>query len=111
MNTNNDRTVIASSLFIVTFMMLDAMLSNEYDSIPRQAMSGLILVTMIASLEFVGLIRVAGPFAALIAATVFLTRGARIFSNLRTLSETDSGTWSGSSTTGGILWGEITPTQ
>lgn len=70
-------------------MVLDSLLSDEIDTIPRQAMMGLLLITMLSSLSFVGLDRFSGPFAALIAGTVFLTRGERIFRNLSTLARTE----------------------
>lgn len=90
MNTNNsDRVIIGSSVFILTFMLLDAILSEEYATIPNQAMKGLLLITMLSSLEFVGLSRIAGPFASVIACTVFLTRGERIFTKLTQLAKTD----------------------
>ena len=48
MNTNNsDRVIIGSSVFILTFMLLDAILSEEYATIPNQAMKGLLLITML----------------------------------------------------------------
>lgn len=88
-STNSDRVLISSSVFIITFMLLDAILNDEYTTIPRQAMMGLVLITMLSSLEFVGLGRIAGPFAAVIASTVFLTRGERIFTKLQSLANSD----------------------
>ena len=75
-------------------MTLDLILSDETEKIPRQAVGGLLLLMMLASLDIIGLGRIAGPFAALIAGTVFLTRGERIFTRLTELSDTGTVTTS-----------------
>lgn len=100
MNTNSDKVVVMSSVFIIAFMLLDAILNDESETIPRQAVNGLVLITMLSSLEFVGLGRVAAPFAALIASTVFLTRGERIFTKLTVLANTNPEFGEGGSTGG-----------
>lgn len=79
---NSDKVVLSSGVFIITFMMLDALLNAEYNKVPRELTGGLLLILMLSTFQFVGLGRVAGPFAALIAGTVFLTRGGRIYSRL-----------------------------
>lgn len=88
MNTqNSEKVIITSGIFIITFMMLDALLNGEYDKVPREVVGGLLLVFMLSTFQFVGLGRIAGPFAALIAGTVFLSRGGRIYEHLAQLAE------------------------
>lgn len=95
MNTPNNRLILASSVFITTFVLLDSVLNDEFDKIPRELVGSLVLVLMLSMFEFIGLAKIAGPFAALIASTVFLSRGARIFTKLQTLASTDEGDTSG----------------
>lgn len=90
MNTPNNRIILSSGFFIVTLMLLDATLNDEFDKIPREVIGGLVLVLMLSTFEFIGLAKIAGPFAALIAGTVFLSRGGRIFTRLSQLSEQDT---------------------
>lgn len=83
MNTqNSDKIIISSGVFIVVFMMIDALIAGEYEKVPREIVGGLLLIMMLSTFQFIGLGRIAGPFSALIAGTVFLTRGGRIYSNL-----------------------------
>lgn len=90
MNTPNNRIILSSGFFIVTLMLLDATLNDEFDKIPREVIGGIVLVLMLSTFEFIGLAKIAGPFAALIAGTVFLSRGGRIFTRLAQLSDTAS---------------------
>lgn len=87
---NSDKVIISSGVFIITFMMLDALLNGEYDKVPREVVGGLLLIFMLSTFQFVGLGRIAGPFAALIAGTVFLSRGGRIYSRLSALADEKS---------------------
>lgn len=89
MQQNSDKVVISSGVFIITFMLLDALLNSEYDKVPREIVGGLLLVLMLSTFQFIGLGRIAGPFAALIAGTVFLSRGGRIYTKLAQLSSTE----------------------
>jgi hypothetical protein len=88
MQQNSDKVILSSGVFIITFMLIDAMLAGEYDKAPREITGGLLLILMLSSFEFIGLRRIAGPFAALIAGTVFLSRGGRIYTHLAELART-----------------------
>lgn len=91
MKQNSDKVILTSGVFIITFMMLDALLNSEYDKVPREITGGLLLIFMLSTFQFIGLGRVAAPFATLIAGTVFLTRGGRIYSKLAAVaSEKDA---------------------
>jgi len=52
--------------------------------------------TNAVNIQFIGLGRIAGPFAALIAGTVFLSRGGRIYTKLAELASTEIISWRGS---------------
>lgn len=91
MNTqNSDKIVISSGVFIITFMLLDALLEEQFGKVPREIVGGLLLVFMLSTFQFIGLGRIAGPFATLIAGTVFLTRGGHIYTKLAALAQTDT---------------------
>jgi len=93
---NSDKVVLSSGVFIISFMMLDALVNGEYDKVPREIVGGLLLLLMLSTFQFIGLSKIAGPFAALIAGTVFLTRGGRIYTKLAEVARTDSENTSGS---------------
>lgn len=97
----SSKLVLSSGFFIVAFMALDATLNDEFDKIPREIIGGLVLVFLLSTFDFIGLGKLAGPFAVLIASTVFLTRGSRIFSKLRAISDTNS-------SDGGLVTGGFT---
>lgn len=107
MNTPSNKLIISSGIFIVTFMMLDAILNDEFEKVPREIIGGLVLVLMLSMFDFIGLGRIAGPFATLIAGTVFLTRGGRIATKLGALSGEQDADGTGSQSGGS--WD--TPTQ
>jgi hypothetical protein len=109
MNTSNsDKTIITSGVFIITFMFADALLSGEYDKVPREIVGGILLIFMLTTFQFIGLARLAGPFAVLIAGTVFLTRGNRIYTRLAEFAKTDRGnTSNGGNGSGGIRSGYV----
>lgn len=89
--TNSNKLVISSGFFIVIMVALDASLNSEFEKIPREIVGGIVLVLLLGTFDFIGLGRLAGPFAVLIAGTVFLSRGNHILSKLRALSSQESG--------------------
>lgn len=99
-NIRSEKLILTSGTFIFVMMLLDGILARETEKVPRELVGALVLVFMLSSLQFVGLGRVAGPFAVLIAGTVFLTRGGRVYTRLAELSGEESASGSQGGFTG-----------